>query len=824
MRCSKSRIVAVVSGALLSVAAATAAFADDTEIFFNQNAGDIPANVLFIMDTSGSMNELVTTSKPYDPAKTYTADKCGTPFDPNSYYYSSKGLPKCGSTNKMDKSLFKCQSMLTPLANTGFATDTFAQWGSSATAKTTGAGTPGNPTVVVNTTTFGWQKTVTSANTTGYVECKADAGVDGDGVDNSKLYASTDTFSIQTTTTTPPGSTVINSDSVSAFPQRLTGIWDPAKNFFKIFGAAGGTATTCVGACTIYTLNYLNYLYDSSQTDTHSKMSIMHDAMASLLSSMTGVNVGLARYDVNGNGGMILAPIAPIDTGTTRTDDINLVKSWAPVGVTPLSETYFEAYQYFSGGQVLYGKNSRSTTCTNWNAVDGTCGAATSFAAPSVAGSRTGGTLASTQYDSPADSSCRQNFIVYLTDGLPNEAGQSNGAIGGLKGKKKCDAAPPPGGRGGQCLAALADYMYNNDMRPDISKVQNVTSYFIGFGADFSSGGAPTTAFNYLQAAATAGGGQAYTATDLTELTSAFNDILANVIKTNTTFAAPAVTVNAFNRTQTLDNLYVSVFSPTATFHWPGNIKKYKFQNGQVVDSLGNPAVSPATGFFTDTATSFWSAIVDGSDVTVGGAASKLPDASVRKVYTYTGATYPAGLTALTAASVTDADLNLGAGDPPRAELVNWALGLDTKDDVPPAGTADSRHQMGDPVHTQPVAIVYGKKGDGTDDTVVYAPTNDGYFHAIDASTTTDRHGYGHQWQRVVGLHSERNAPAPQGSVHRPAGGQQALRAGRFGRGTQIRHQWRRHHQWQRSRDPVLRHRPQRRYLGLLRAGRHRPK
>src|SRR6476661_4730512 len=125
MRFSKSRILSVVSGGLLAVAAATAAFADDTEIFFNQNVADIPANVLFIMDTSGSMNSLVTTQFPYDPAKTYTADKCGTPFDPNSYYYSSKGLPKCGSANKIAKSQFKCKTMLTGLANSGFATDTF---------------------------------------------------------------------------------------------------------------------------------------------------------------------------------------------------------------------------------------------------------------------------------------------------------------------------------------------------------------------------------------------------------------------------------------------------------------------------------------------------------------------------------------------------------------------------------------------------------------------------------------------------------------------------------------------------------------------------
>ena len=823
MRCSKSRIVAVVSGALLSVAAAMAAFADDTEIFVNQNAADIPANVLFIMDTSGSMNELVTTSKPYDPAQTYTADKCGTPFDPNSYYYSSKGLPKCGSTNKIAQSLFKCKSMLTPLSTTGFATDTFAQWGSAATNKTTGAGTVGNPTVVVNTTTYGWQKTVTSANTTGYVECKADAGVDGDGVDVNKLYASTDTFSIQTTTRTPPGSVVINSDSVTGFPERLTGVWDPTKNFFKNFGAAGGTATTCVGACTIYTLNYLNYLYDSSQTDTHSKMSIMHDAMAALLSSMTGVNVGLARYDWRGSGGMIMAPISPIDVGTTRTDDINLVKSWAPDGVTPLSETYFEAFQYFSGGSVLYGRNSFTANCTNWNAVDGTCRADTAFSSPSAAASRVGGSLASTKYDSPADYSCRQNFIVYLTDGLPNEAGQSNAAIAALKGKRQCDPAPPPGGRGGQCLAALADYMYSNDLRPDISKVQNVTSYFIGFGADFSSGGAPTSAFSYLQAAASAGGGQAYTATDLTELTSAFNDILASVIKTNTTFAAPAVTVNAFNRTQTLDNLYVSVFSPSATFHWPGNIKKYKFLNGQVVDSQGNPAVSPATGFFTDTSQSFWSATVDGSDVSSGGAASKLPDAAVRNVLTYTGTTYPSGLTALTGRQ------RHGRRSEPRCRGPGarraGAMGAGPRHAgrraarghhgfAPPDGRSGA-HAAGDHCLRQE-GRRHRRHGGVCPDQRRLLSCHRRQHH-------NDRHRHGHQRPGAVGLHSERDAPAPQGSVRRPAGRQQALRTGRFGRRAQVRHQRRRHHQRERSRDPVLRHRPQRRHLGLLCAGRHRP-
>ena len=352
MRCHKSRFVAVISGLLLSVAAATAAFADDTEIFFNQNGTDIPANVMFILDTSGSMNSLVTTQKQYDPSQTYTADKCGTPFDASSYYFSSKGIPACGSAQMIAKTLFKCASMLAPLKASGFATDSFAQWGPTVSNKTTGSGTAGSPTVVVSTTTYGWKRSLAATNTTGYVECKGDAGVDGDGVDKTKLYASTDTFSIQTTTTTPPGTTVINSDVVTAFPGRLTGVWDATKNVFKGGGGGGGGAT-CTGSCTIYDANYLNYVNDSSQTSTASKMSIMHNAVEALMNSLTGINVGVMRYDDKGSGGMVLAPIANIDavtpTGTQRTDIISLVNGWAPDGVTPLSETYYEAYLYFSG-------------------------------------------------------------------------------------------------------------------------------------------------------------------------------------------------------------------------------------------------------------------------------------------------------------------------------------------------------------------------------------------------------------------------------------------------------------------------------------------
>jgi type IV pilus assembly protein PilY1 len=735
MKLSITRLYAVIGSALLAMSAASAAHADDTEIFFNQNNGSIPANILFVLDTSGSMNDLVTTQEAYNSSTSYSPDKCAA-FDNNYYYYSTKGTPACGTANKIRTDLFKCASMMPFINSSGFTTGSFAQWGSSSSSVTTGKGTVAKPRIVTTTQTYGWTNTMAAANTTGYIECKGDAGIDGDGSDMTRLYASTDKFSVVTVTRTPPGSVTV-SGSVTSAQQK--GVWDAlsGKDYFK--ASSGGTYS-------VYSANYLNYLNDSTQSSTKSKMSIMHDAAQLLLNSLNGVNVGLMRYNYGGQGGMVMAPVADIGTGTNRQDRINLVNSWAPAGITPLSETLYEAYLYFAGSAVRFGNGSLSTTCTTWNA-NGQCSSAIAFSQPSVAASRAGGTIASANYDSPADFSCRKNFIVYLTDGLPNEASAADTAIKALPNFPtlggSCDASSFAGANGGKCLAALSQYMYNADLRPDIAKVQNVTSYYIGFGTDFVSAGAPTAAYNYLSAAATRGGGKAFTATSLTELTGAFNDILNEVIKTNTTFSAPAVAVNAFNRTQTLNDLYVSVFSPKTTYHWPGNVKKYKVINSVVSDATGAAAVDAGTGFFKDTARSYWSAAADGADVTLGGAASRLPDAASRTIYTYTGVNpasgSPAPLILFNDTNVTDADLNIGGtSDPDISELVDWAHGLDTQDVIPPAGMTDSRHQMGDPIHTQPVAMIYGKNADGSDDTVIYAPTNDGYFHAIDASTNPD--------------------------------------------------------------------------------------
>ena len=731
------RLGALACGLMLSLFT-TVAVGDDTEIFFNNIGGGGNANVMLIFDTSGSMNDVVTTQSPYDSTQTYTADKCAGNFDTSYVYYGTGGtVPACGSTAQVAVTNFKCVDAAAALATgpgtaaSGFYSgSSLIRWGPITITTKIGK-------IRTTTTTEEWQRSLGITNGTD-VECKNDAGVTGGGVAGGTLTYPTKI----------------------ANPLSTTGIWDvQANSWWNVVGNAGGLYV-------IYSANYLNYYNNSATSSTNTKIAVLQQGVASILGSVSNVNVGLMRYDAQGAGGMVLEPVKPVSTnGPLILADVN---ANAPSGSTPISESLYEAYLYYSGGGVYFGNNSYTTTCTQWVvSAQGlkTCNSYNTSLQPSVASSRSPAVISSANYASPANSSCQKNYVVFLTDGLPNSDSKADSLIQGLPnfastaGSCYADSTSmyasfgltiPSGTDGsGLCSAAMTSYMHKNDLRKDVSGVQNVTTYMIGFGNDFAnSSGAPTASFAYLNDLATKGGGKAFTATSLADLTNAFNEILANVVKTNTLFSAPAVTVNAFNRTQTLNDLYVSVFSPQTTYHWPGNVKHYQIVNGAVVDANGVAAVDAATGFFKSTAQSIWSTSVDGSDVKLGGAASNIPDYSVRSVYTYIG-TNPKGAGAsvpLTGSVntmfntantlLTPTLLHIGAaGDPTLTDLINWARGQDVLDENANGSTTDTRHDMGDPIHTAPAVVIYGKNPDGTDDTVAFAPTNDGYVHAINANT-----------------------------------------------------------------------------------------
>ena len=252
----------------------------------------------------------------------------------------------------------------------------------------------------------------------------------------------------------------------------------------------------------LFSPNYIRYLhappliaYTRARDWIQSKPSV--STFLSSISNST-VNVGLMRYDSNAHGGMVIQPIKPLDDAyaTTLTNSVN---DFQPYGGTPLSETLYEAYQYLRGGPVTYGNSSQvcSSISNASSDANGSCsGSLVNLF--SAASSRVGGIASSNTYNSPLvnpSAATANNLIIYLTDGEPTSDIESNSAINTLTGAS-CSTD-------GACLDDLANYMFNHNLVSGSNST--VKTHFIGFGSDI---GGSATAQAYLQAAATAGGGQ----------------------------------------------------------------------------------------------------------------------------------------------------------------------------------------------------------------------------------------------------------------------------------------------------------------------------
>ncbi len=661
------RLVHIAGAAALS-ALNVAAMADETEIFVgvgNAATSERP-NILFIIDTSGSMSTNVVTQVPFKPTTTYPGT-CAA----NRVYLqqgsNSSNPPSCTSANSVPLVAFKCNAALQAFTTAGFyIADRAAQW--------RGAG-PRWRNIQGNTANNVW------------VECRADAGVHGDGVNLTRLWAA---------------------DAGS-------GPWT-ANSALQIGWNLNGADRSYV----FYSGNYINWLRNAS-TITQTRLQIVQqvatDTITQLMASAT-VNVGLMQFSNNtdggcGNtgtseGGMVLREMGAVETqGPAMIADIAALNA---DGCTPLSESMYEAYRYLSGGGVRYGLTSRKSPAQAW---------------PSVLTSRQASPSQNT-YKSPLTISCQKNFIVLLTDGIPTSDNSANANIQTLIGRNCVGTGD------GNCLEEIAQYMYENDVRPTVTGTQNVTTYTIGFGPEVSGSAA-------LQNTAAGAGGVFYEASDTATLTTVLTNIVRTILDFNTSFTAPAVSVNAFNRTQNLDEIFVTVFRPSETYAWAGNVKKYRLDpTGVIVDANDTPAIEVSTGFFRTSAQSFWTTGVDGDSVTLGGAANELPNPTTRKVYSDI-----APASALTAnansvvsgnATITTAMLGLGAAEAPgRVALINWLRGTDVDDSNGNGSTTDARLAMGDPMHGRPATVIYGGTVANPDplDGVLYAVTNDGFLHAF---------------------------------------------------------------------------------------------
>jgi len=645
--------------ASLALFAGIPAMADDTEVYLGASTtpSEVRPNLVFIIDTSGSMSTNVTsttTAGSYDPATTYT----GT-CDASRVYWSDSGtVPTCTTSNYISATSNTCNDSTTALGTTGggYYVGRFAQY-------------------YKKSKKYQWT-TLSNSKHTEKIECQADWGAHGE------------------------------SSATNPYPANAAngGPWRADETNAINWNSVGGTYT-------LYGANYLNWRESATTTVTKTRLQIVQEVFGNLMDSISNINVAVMRFDdastSYNHGGYFIAPMQELND-STRASYKTAVNGLTANGYTPLAETLYESYLFYRGDSVMFGDDT--TPSTNVTGV--------------LDSSDT------TKYDSPIEYQCQKNFVILLTDGDPTYDTDADSAIQGLTGFSSVTGSATCTG---DCLDELAQYMYTKDCSNLHDDKQNVITYTIGF----------QTAQALLNNAATKGGGKYYTADDTTGLTDAFTQILTEILAINTTFIAPAVSVNAFNRFTHRDELYYAVFRPAATPNWDGNVKRYKLAGDppEIVDANGDLAIDDNTGFFKTSSTSFWTSTADAPDgdtVKKGGAAGEL--ALPRTIYTYTGSTAPnnesltaAGNnlhednTAITKAMLDDTSMT----DAYRTSLLQWARGVDVLDEDADGDETDARRSMGDPLHAKPVLVTYGGT-DASPDITLFAGTNEGSLHAID--------------------------------------------------------------------------------------------
>ncbi len=686
----------------LSALGISSAYALDTDVYLkSQYVGrnDAP-NVLIILDNSGSMSSTVPVTRPgYDPTVNYCTDDLDTVL---GMFGANAGKPSsCGSIS--GKIFFSFNGSPPAYSSSSWFSSSANKCFDSASAFAS-AGRYSSSKVASWFNNKNWRSLsgLTDSGVT-YVDCQADGTTKGLTSGDNKFPQNSKT-------------TAYTNVSGSAFS------W------------SGFTSNAFP---TLYNANYMNYWYNTELDATRAKMDIAKDAVNEIIQANKNVRFGLMVFNTDtssdsvntGNhGGRVIFKVDDM-TDARRTSMISVVNSIIPSTNTPLAETMWEAYNYLSGSAVDYGDNDTSATPA-----------------------RDTSAQSGSNYISPLLYSCQKAYIILVTDGDPTNDANANSKIKTKTGVNNCDASSA---NANSCLDTLTGWMHTNDIVTSLPGKQLVTTYTVGFG-----GGISSTGLTLLQSTATKGGGTYTPADDADQLSAALQGYLTQILDETSSFTAPSLAINAFNKQYNNDDVYLSIFLPENSCGWKGNVKKYKLctqaditanrctdlsqvldKNGMLITDLNNNIV--------DTAQSYWSSIVDGSTVDKGGAGSNVPAPASRNIYTYYGA-YSGITTSTVGVKVEVASANAfytavkadptllglasGASTSEVDALVNWMRGQDSYDKNANGSTADTRWDFGDPLHSRSVPITYG----GTVSTPIiklFVGTNDGTLRMINNTT-----------------------------------------------------------------------------------------
>lgn len=504
-----------------------------------------------------------------------------------------------------------------------------------------------------------------------------------------------------------------------------------------------------------------------------SRLGVARNAMSDLITGNPDIDFGLMRYNGN-DGGYILNGIGSPHTAVKTSID-NLPAN----GSTPLAETLWEAYLYITGQSVHYGQqvseSNRDTNVENKDIIGMQC----------IEWKRNGRcnkwedvynyTYISPFADRVAEAKRCDNSIniIYMTDGDPspkytksygryylsnNSDNDSDESISAEHNKFFGRELTEQDYIGRELdendflhdnyLHQLAKIIHGTDdtvvdlypSSPEINETGRL--YTIGFGSGMSAEGQ-----YLLKRAAELGGGKNLPASTPEELSKSLNQAVSDIRSENSTFTSPSFASNNVDQTRSRDAIYLAMFYPDKSTRWRGNLKKLKVSGNTIIDAKNNAALDDDGLINTDAAT-FWDKdkAADGNSVKSGGVNAMFSDLAVddiddRQIFTDMGDftfCIDEDKWKKCDESVTnylelkdmkeEDDVPYFSDDFSKVkvsefeDLISWARGVDVDNEN--SSSSVRNDIFGDPLHSKPVAIDYGKG-----DIRILIGTNAGFLH-----------------------------------------------------------------------------------------------
>ncbi len=494
---------------------------------------------------------------------------------------------------------------------------------------------------------------------------------------------------------------------------------------------------------TLYTSHYLVWYEWVTQTqagqDSGTAGTRLEAAKGALANALTGlsdssimIDAGLAVFNLNyaeegdADGGRVVYDLQEM-TVANQSSLVSLINSMPAKTNTPLCETLYEAYQFFSGGSVTFG--NKDSNAKGNKAID-------DYIPNSPAS-----ILNSGSYTTPFKKCADTAYIVYITDGAPTLDHSADTLIQSLTATasnagdySNFTYTNEAGETDTSYMPALASYMANNDLVSGVTDVngvdhqQNVRLFTIGFseGADAAAALLEEAAFRAGSPRINGVSKGYFRAYNDVELAAAVNEVLKSIFSIDSSFTSPSIASNNFDKTQTYNSAYFSMFLPSQGPRWSGNLKKLKVNAaGEIVGPGGIAKAIDVNGNISASTCTYWNTCsansIDGNKVNSGGVLPHLRSRLTNR-----------NIITLSSGSLIDIDSSTFATS--NAEELKWLYGVDIDDDDNDGNSTEAREDiMGDPLHSKPLAINFGDKpnANGTEnlDVRVLVGTNQGLVH-----------------------------------------------------------------------------------------------